>query len=151
MQSLIPTSCGSYYCSIREVWSHMVKQEGMLRPMRGMGAVVVGAGPAHALYFSSFEYLRDKITHQTGLNSTISSGKGKFSVWSTFNNYNLSGFFPSRLSQVLRVVFQRYYTMVLWLLPTVSSYYYFYYSSARILSGNSNRAVPSSSRCNSGM
>ena len=53
----------------------MVKKEGVLRPMRGIGAVVLGAGPAHALYFSSYEYLRDAITQHSILNSTLSSGE----------------------------------------------------------------------------
>lgn len=29
------------------------------RPLRGVGAVVLGAGPAHALYFSSYEYSKE--------------------------------------------------------------------------------------------
>lgn len=53
----------------------MVKKEGALRPMRGIGAVVLGAGPAHALYFSSYEYLRDAIAQHSILNTTLSSGK----------------------------------------------------------------------------
>ena len=38
----------------------MIKQEGMLRPFRGISAMMVGAGPAHALYFSCYEFLKDK-------------------------------------------------------------------------------------------
>lgn len=53
----------------------MIKKEGVLRPMRGIGAVVLGAGPAHALYFSSYEYLRDAIARHSILNTTLSSGK----------------------------------------------------------------------------
>lgn len=74
MQNLMPSANGSYYCSIREVWSQMVKKEGVLRPIRGIGAVVLGAGPAHALYFSSYEYLRDVISQHSILNTTLSSG-----------------------------------------------------------------------------
>lgn len=33
----------------------MVKEEGMLRPMRGVNAMVAGAGPAHAMYFGCLE------------------------------------------------------------------------------------------------
>lgn len=33
----------------------------------GVGAVVVGAGPAHALYFSSYEYLKEKLYSKTSL------------------------------------------------------------------------------------
>lgn len=74
MQSLLPTN-GSYYYSIREVWCQMIRKEGVLRPMRGMGAVVLGAGPAHAMYFSSYECLRDCIARHSVLNTTLSSGK----------------------------------------------------------------------------
>lgn len=32
------------------------------RPMRGIGAVVLGAGPAHAFYFSTYEFTKEKLT-----------------------------------------------------------------------------------------
>lgn len=53
----------------------MIRKEGVLRPMRGMGAVVLGAGPAHAMYFSSYECLRDAIARHSVLNTTLSSGE----------------------------------------------------------------------------
>lgn len=71
MQSLSGTSS---YRGIGEVFYKMVAQEGILRPVRGMGAVVCGAGPAHALYFSCYEYLKDSLTH-AGLNNHIAYGK----------------------------------------------------------------------------
>ncbi|KAF4528954.1 hypothetical protein B566_EDAN017422 [Ephemera danica] len=40
----------------------MVLNEGISRPVRGMSAVIVGAGPAHALYFSCYEMSREKLT-----------------------------------------------------------------------------------------
>ncbi|XP_059488807.1 mitoferrin-1 [Neocloeon triangulifer] len=46
---------------IYDTLSQMVRQEGILRPCRGMSALVVGAGPAHALYFSCYEYSKDKL------------------------------------------------------------------------------------------
>jgi len=33
----------------------MVKEEGMMRPLRGVNAMVAGAGPAHAMYFGCLE------------------------------------------------------------------------------------------------
>ncbi|XP_026675367.1 mitoferrin-2 isoform X2 [Ceratina calcarata] len=45
---------------IKSVLSRMVQQEGILRPIRGMSAMVVGAGPAHALYFSCYEFLKNQ-------------------------------------------------------------------------------------------
>jgi len=35
-----------------------VRYEGVMRPVRGMSAVVFGAGPAHALYFSCYEKMK---------------------------------------------------------------------------------------------
>lgn len=61
MQSL--TTSGSE--GIGETLLRMVRHEGLLRPVRGMSAMVVGAGPSHALYFSSYEYLKDKLTQYT--------------------------------------------------------------------------------------
>jgi len=69
MQSLSSTT--SY--RIGEVLQRMVSQEGILRPVRGVGAVVLGAGPAHALYFSCYEYLKENMTHH-GLNNHIAYG-----------------------------------------------------------------------------
>lgn len=43
----------------------MMRTEGILRPVRGMPAMVVGAGPAHALYFSSYEYLKETMLQYT--------------------------------------------------------------------------------------
>lgn len=39
----------------------MVRSEGLLRPFRGVMAVVAGAGPAHALYFGAYEYSKEAI------------------------------------------------------------------------------------------
>lgn len=35
------------------------------RPIRGMSAVVIGAGPAHALYFSTYEFSKDSLSQMT--------------------------------------------------------------------------------------
>ncbi|XP_025832853.1 mitoferrin-1 isoform X2 [Agrilus planipennis] len=37
----------------------MVRQEGILRPIRGLPSMVFGAGPAHAVYFSSYEFSKE--------------------------------------------------------------------------------------------
>lgn len=87
MQNLVPTTNRSYYYSIREVWSQMVKKEGFFRPMRGITAVVLGAGPAHALYFSSYEYMRDIIAQHSVLNTTLSSGKREICNNIFFHNF----------------------------------------------------------------
>uniref|UniRef100_T1DEA6 Putative mitochondrial carrier protein mrs3/4 n=2 Tax=Psorophora albipes TaxID=869069 RepID=T1DEA6_9DIPT len=40
----------------------MVRTEGLMRPFRGVMAVVAGAGPAHALYFGAYEYSKETIS-----------------------------------------------------------------------------------------
>ncbi|XP_055611332.1 mitoferrin [Uranotaenia lowii] len=39
----------------------MIRSEGLLRPFRGVTAVVAGAGPAHALYFGAYEYSKEMV------------------------------------------------------------------------------------------
>lgn len=58
MQSLASTGSDGIVATL----INMIKQEGLLRPIRGMGAMVFGAGPSHALYFSSYEYLKETFT-----------------------------------------------------------------------------------------
>ncbi|XP_033219867.1 mitoferrin-1-like [Belonocnema kinseyi] len=47
--------------SMFAVFSRMIRQEGVWRPIRGIGVMVAGAGPAHALYFSCYEFLKNKM------------------------------------------------------------------------------------------
>lgn len=61
MQSLRP-SPSARYSSVREALYKMVRYEGAMQPVRGMTAVVVGAGPAHALYFSCYEKLKRSLS-----------------------------------------------------------------------------------------
>lgn len=59
MQALKPGPGGGG--GIVKVLKSMIHQEGVLRPVRGMSAMVVGAGPAHALYFSCYEFIKNKL------------------------------------------------------------------------------------------
>ena len=57
MQSLVPDPKANY----RNVPDALVKifhQEGLKNTVRGINALVVGAGPAHALYFACYEKLK---------------------------------------------------------------------------------------------
>ncbi|XP_034937103.1 mitoferrin-2 isoform X2 [Chelonus insularis] len=51
--------------SIFTIFRKMIRDEGVFRPIRGMGAMVVGAGPAHALYFSCYEFLKNRMIAKT--------------------------------------------------------------------------------------
>ncbi|XP_057380036.1 mitoferrin-1-like [Daphnia carinata] len=44
--------------SLGSVLVTMIRDEGAMRPLRGIGATVAGAGPAHALYFAAYEKLK---------------------------------------------------------------------------------------------
>lgn len=46
----------------------MMRDEGAMRPLRGMGAMVAGAGPAHALYFAAYERLKVGFTSKGSAN-----------------------------------------------------------------------------------
>ena len=59
MQALTPGPGGGG--GMFAVFSRMIRQEGALRPIRGIGVMVSGAGPAHALYFSCYEFLKNKM------------------------------------------------------------------------------------------
>lgn len=54
MQSLHPHPNASYR-NIKHAFCKIVKTEGILRAVRGINIVALGAGPAHALYFTSYE------------------------------------------------------------------------------------------------
>ena len=45
----------SVYSSVTQSLKYIVGKEGVLRLWRGMSSVLLGAGPAHALYFMVYE------------------------------------------------------------------------------------------------
>jgi solute carrier family 25 iron transporter 28/37 len=58
MQCLKPDP-NARYTGIIDAFFKIVKHEGIFRPVRGMSVVAVGAGPAHALYFSCYEFIKN--------------------------------------------------------------------------------------------
>jgi len=50
------------YKSITGALRTMIRQEGWSRPVRGVSAVFVGAGPAHAMYFAGYEKIKRELT-----------------------------------------------------------------------------------------
>ncbi|XP_066986253.1 mitoferrin-1-like isoform X1 [Macrobrachium rosenbergii] len=76
MQSLAPSPEAAYR-SIREGLVKMVNSEGILRPLGGVNAVILGAGPAHALYFSAYEGIKKKFTTNNSIqNHIVNAGAG---------------------------------------------------------------------------
>lgn len=57
LQSLRPHPNATYK-GVFHAFSKIVKTEGILRGWRGWPAVALGAGPAHAFYFTSYEYTK---------------------------------------------------------------------------------------------
>ena len=49
----------------------IMKKEGISRPLRGVQAMAAGAGPAHALYFSCYEYLKETM-NTSALKTSVS-------------------------------------------------------------------------------
>lgn len=70
MQSLSVTTPRTIF----SVMTRMVQQEGIFRPVRGMQIAIVSAGPAHALYFSCYEFLKEVLTSGFGVNNHIAHG-----------------------------------------------------------------------------
>uniref|UniRef100_A0A2L2Y1N5 Mitoferrin-2 n=2 Tax=Parasteatoda tepidariorum TaxID=114398 RepID=A0A2L2Y1N5_PARTP len=74
MQSLKPHPRAKYR-SIVDAFSKMVRHEGVLRPVRGMPAVVFAAGPAHALHFACYEKAKRVISGtETGAGRPLAQG-----------------------------------------------------------------------------
>ncbi|NXO81138.1 MFRN1 protein, partial [Sitta europaea] len=75
MQSLQPDPQAQYR-SVLEALRRMVLTEGLWRPLRGVNVTVLGAGPAHALYFACYEKLKKALSDvfQPGGNSHLANG-----------------------------------------------------------------------------
>ena len=53
----------------------MVTREGLLTPFRGINVVALGAGPAHALYFSTYEATKKFINGNQTTYNPLSHGR----------------------------------------------------------------------------
>uniref|UniRef100_A0A9J8BQE4 Mitoferrin-1 n=1 Tax=Cyprinus carpio carpio TaxID=630221 RepID=A0A9J8BQE4_CYPCA len=75
MQSLQPDPKAQYR-SVYGALKRIVRTEGLLRPLRGLNITVLGAGPAHALYFACYERIKRSLSDviQNGGNSHIANG-----------------------------------------------------------------------------
>ncbi|KAL3050324.1 mitoferrin-2 [Trematomus bernacchii] len=75
MQSLQPAPAARYR-NVMDALRRIIATEGVWRPMRGLNATAVGAGPAHALYFASYEKLKKTLSDaiHPGANSHLANG-----------------------------------------------------------------------------
>nr|XP_020457489.1 mitoferrin-2 isoform X1 [Monopterus albus] len=75
MQSLQPDPAARYR-NVMDALYRIVATEGVWRPMRGLNVTAVGAGPAHALYFASYEKLKKTLSDviHPGANSHLANG-----------------------------------------------------------------------------
>lgn len=80
MQSLQPDP-NAQYKSVYEALKRIIRTEGIFRPLRGLNITVMGAAPAHALYFACYERVKRSLSDiiQSGGNSHIANGMS-FSV-----------------------------------------------------------------------
>lgn len=58
MQILNPTP-QAVYTGVGNAFSRIASTEGVRTLWRGVNSVVLGAGPAHALYFGTYEFCKD--------------------------------------------------------------------------------------------
>lgn len=75
MQSLQPDPKAQYR-GVFQALRKMVRTEGFWRPLRGIDVTMLGAGPAHALYFACYEKMKKSLSDifQPGGNSHLANG-----------------------------------------------------------------------------
>ncbi|CAJ1068583.1 mitoferrin-1 isoform X1 [Xyrichtys novacula] len=75
MQCLQPDP-NAQYRSVYEALKRIVRTEGVFRPLRGLNITMMGAGPAHALYFACYERVKRSLSDviQSGGNSHLANG-----------------------------------------------------------------------------
>ncbi|KAL0612718.1 Mitoferrin-1 [Plecturocebus cupreus] len=75
MQSLSPDP-KAQYTSIYGALKRIMRTEGFWRPLRGLNVMIMGAGPAHAMYFACYENMKrtlNDVFHHQG-NSHLANG-----------------------------------------------------------------------------
>lgn len=81
MQCLKPDP-NARYSGIVDAFVKIVRNEGAFRPVRGVSVVAFGAGPAHALYFSCYEFIKKNFSgsSRAGDNPLVNGVAGIFST-----------------------------------------------------------------------
>ena len=73
MQSLVPDPRADYR-NIFDALVRIFRTEGVWSAMRGIDATAYGSGPAHAVYFAMYEYLKKQLSRKDSTNH-IAHGK----------------------------------------------------------------------------
>ncbi|XP_034004532.1 mitoferrin-1 [Trematomus bernacchii] len=75
MQSLQP-SPNAQYKGVYQALKTIIQTEGVLRPLRGLNITMIGAGPAHAIYFACYERVKRSLSDvmQSKGNSHLANG-----------------------------------------------------------------------------
>lgn len=71
MQILTPSSPQAAYSSLSQALSRILTTEGFRSLWRGVSSVVLGAGPAHAIYFSVYEKAKEAKIGSAFLESAV--------------------------------------------------------------------------------
>ena len=83
-----------HYDGLKDAFVTIMHKEGPRRLLRGMSAMVLGAGPAHAMYFSCYEKVKHKLTvKMTGKSSNSSAANGMYFFFFTTVAYCLDHIF----------------------------------------------------------
>lgn len=77
MQALVPDPRADYR-SLLDAAHKIMRYEGLRSTMRGFGAMVTGAGPAHAMYFACYEEVKHRLSNGQQGNHLAN---GKYCFW----------------------------------------------------------------------
>nr|CAA07568.1 Mitochondrial carrier protein [Ribes nigrum] len=73
-------SCSAQSAGLRQALGSILKVEGPAGLYRGIGAMGLGAGPAHAVYFSVYEMCKETFSHGDPSNSGAHAVSGVFAT-----------------------------------------------------------------------
>eukprot|EP00128_Syssomonas_multiformis_P006510 Colp12_sorted_trinity150504_noHs@5788 len=73
MQSM-NAATSSHYRSLVQSFRWVITTEGLFRPMRGVQVVAAGAGPAHALYFATYEKFKEILEGGKDAQTALTTG-----------------------------------------------------------------------------
>ncbi len=78
MQCLVPDPKANYR-NVGDALYRMIRYEGVRHTLRGINAMVAGAGPAHGLYFACYEKMKTVFRRSSRLDGNhLANGKIRF-------------------------------------------------------------------------